>query len=332
MRKLFFKVALLVIPTLLFLYFLPILYYQNKGINKAILSKFSALYPLVKNKRCIVIAGDSRAERQLIPDLIEQKTGVKTVNIAVSSGDLISFLPYLHYFNPDSTTIVFSASSWQTNDGGITPGYFSLDTYIQLNFFQRLSIFKFNLKDYIEMEDQLLRNTFKDIFRDLSNNKKRYTYDPNVIHNKGFLAVNKYLPNQQILTKQSKNHTHKKNVHPWYQELDANGYRNQLFQKALATLGNSNFKVILYQPPVTKSFYISNKSNSIGAFESNYGFKLELVSKRYKNIHFINFYDHPLYFLNDSCFYDPQHLNYIGAKKFTDFITNQLLDVSTFNK
>jgi hypothetical protein len=324
MRKLFLKVALLVLPILFFLYFLPIFYYKNKGVNKEILSKFLDLYPLIKNKKCIVIAGDSRAERQLIPSIVEKNTGVKTINIAVSSGELISFMPYLNYFNPDSTTFIFSTSSWQINDGGISPGYFSLDAYIQLDLYERLSIYKFNLYDFIQMEDQLVRNSFKDIFRELTNTTKKYQYDQDVIHNKGFLAIHKYLKSTKAEFKWQKNR-HQKEQHPWYQNLKSQGFRSKLFDYAISTLGSTNFRVILYQPPVLRSFYTSNKTTEIGLFESRFGAKLSKHSKQFKNITVLNFYDKPLMFLTDSCFYDPQHLNFNGAKKFTNYISQQLL-------
>jgi hypothetical protein len=325
MRKLLVKLALLFLPIFIFLYFLPIFYYRNSGINKAILAKFSDLYPLIKNKKCIVIAGDSRAERQLIPSIIEKKTGIKTINLAVSSGELISFIPYLKYFNPDSTTFIFSVSSSQTNDGGVTPGYFSFEAYIQLNLFQRMSIFKYNLNYFLNMEDQLIRGTFKDFSRELTNNSKKYTYDKKIIRRNGFLGINKYLDKIQLSTCKSIKNKEKETNHPWYRDINANGYRNKLFQEALSTLGNSKFKIILYQPPVINSFYNSNKMNSIGKFESDFGTKIYHITKNYKNIRFFNFYDYPLDFLNDSCYYDAQHLNLKGAIQYSNFIANKIM-------
>ena len=82
-----------------------------------------------RNSKLIVFAGDSRAERQLIPKLISKKIGVKCINLGVSSGELISFFPYLKLFNQDSTLFVFSVSSFQINDKLVNPSYLSFDTY-----------------------------------------------------------------------------------------------------------------------------------------------------------------------------------------------------------
>ena len=56
-------------------------------------------------KTNIIIAGDSRAERQLIPKVIKSETGINTINIAVSDGDLISTIYSIKKFYSNSDII-----------------------------------------------------------------------------------------------------------------------------------------------------------------------------------------------------------------------------------
>ena len=323
MCKFLTKFLFFILPVFLVLYFVPKIYYFDKGIDKGIFGKFKDLYPLVRNKKSIIIAGDSRAERQLDPTIIEKETGIKTINIAISSGELVSFIPYLKYFNPDSTTFVFSTSSWQVNDGAVSNGYLSLDAYVKLNLLERLKLYRTNLNDFIIMEDNLIRSTFKDLFRDVIGIQKEYHYERNIIRDKGFLPIHKFIfsKSSRKIVKTVHNESEE---HPWYRNLHSNGCRNQLFNNSIEVLGKSNFKIFIYQPPVISAFFIGNKNGQVGDFESNFSKQLSKINSKHRNIRFYDFYNKPLNSLNDSSFYDPQHLNFLGANKFSTYIAKSI--------
>ena len=321
MLKFLSKILYFILPIYLCIYFVPKIYYSDKGIEKGVLAKFTDLYPLVKNKKCVVFAGDSRSERQIDPAVIERITGLKTINLAISSGELVSFLPYLKFFNPDSTLFVFSTSSWQTNDGAITPGYISLDSYVLLNFYQRLHLYKNNIVDLIKIEDRLIRSAFKDLFRGIFGNVKQFHYDSDIIKHLGFFGVNKPDLNKSFVKTESISKAKNvKSIHPWYRDLEKNGYRNLLFKDAIRQLGGSKFKIYMYQPPVDSSFYFSNWNTPIGKFENSFSKNISTACSKFKNITFLNFYDSRLSCLSDSLFYDPQHLNAKGARIFSSYI------------
>ncbi len=59
-------------------------------------------------------------------------------------------------------------------------------------------------------------------------------------------------------------------------------------------------------------------------FETNFSKQLFKIIDRRENIKFFDFFLNPINSLNDSSFYDPQHLNSSGAKKFS-FILGEVL-------
>ena len=296
-------------------------YYNiNNKLEKEILGKVNALKPHIKNKKCIVIAGDSRGERHLIPKEIERITGIKTINIAIPGGGLISYLPYLDEFNKDSTFFIFSASSWQINDDIIGPENMTLEPYLQLSLYQKIYLYKYNIKNLIYMEDQLIRSTCKDFYRNITNNTKEYKTSDKLIKSLGFYGVNK----KMNFTKMSTLLNSKKNL-VWYKNFKGDGFRFNLFKESIEKLKKSNFKMLIYQPDSSPLFKIKGKSNGMDFTEKQFSKKLKKLTENSENIKYIDFYNNPILSINDEYYYDPQHLNYNGAKMFTVFLTNEYL-------
>ena len=84
MQKFIIKLLIFSIPIIV-LYNIPKIkhYSFHNDINNKINS-------LIKNNNepLIIIGGDSRAERQVVPCILEEKFGLKTVNIGVNAGDI----------------------------------------------------------------------------------------------------------------------------------------------------------------------------------------------------------------------------------------------------
>ena len=67
---------------------------------------------LVHDDTEVIVAGDSRAERQVMPAIIERRTGWRTVNVATTAGDLItlSHAARRHGLPPAARVLIVSAS------------------------------------------------------------------------------------------------------------------------------------------------------------------------------------------------------------------------------
>ena len=71
----------------------------------------------------IIISGDSRAEFQIDPALLNQYTQKNCINVAESAFDLFSLTERLKISSLKNKTFVVSSSFWQINDGSIDKGY-----------------------------------------------------------------------------------------------------------------------------------------------------------------------------------------------------------------
>ena len=299
-------------------YFLVKYHTYDKGLNKELEYKVNQLVDSNRKSKLIVFAGDSRAERQLIPKLISKKLGVKCINLGVSSGELISFIPYLKLFNPDSTFFVFSVSSFQINDKLINSSYLSFDTYKSLNFYERYFLYRYNIIEFLKLEHLIFKYTFNRFIRSSQNSyspneeKKRMINELGYLKRDGFLKLN-YI--DSLIDKDK---------HFWYKEISSNGLRLKSFRSILDLINTLGYKSLLYQPPVSPIWHQKIRKTKIDRFEKYFSKFLGDFSRTKKNLHFLDFYNHTILDLTDSMFCDCQHLNVKGAIKFSDLMADSI--------
>lgn len=325
MKKLFIKIIYLIIfPIAIILIINPIhsIILHNKVLNDQLEEKLLQ-YPIDANTNNIIIAGDSRAERQLSPYIIKKITGINTINIATSSCDIVTlFAAIKKYYSSFSKSIfVISVSSFQINDGSIDKGYLSLKCFENLTLTDKISLYKINLLEMIRLEIELTKFDIKYLF-----NWQLY----NKIPNSKFCSIINYesgfFPQEGTL-----NHKYKyidleefTFTHPWYKNCKTNGARWLVLKKTLSEMGNINLHFILYQPPISPFWRFVTKNTFIDSTEKDYSQKLKIECNKYKNITFWDFYNNDIKFLNDSMYYDIQHLNKCGAEVFSNIISKKL--------
>ena len=315
MKQFIFKVIFFCLLFYFLIYFIIRDVNKKIGFNNELEYKVQELVKSAKKSKIIVLAGDSRAERQLIPRLISEKVGVKCVNLGVSSGELISFLPYLKLFNPDSTFFVFSVSSFQINDKVISPGYLSLDAYNAFNFFERCYLYRSNIHELLKMEQQLIKYTFNSLFR-----RGHNFYIPN--KEKKMMILNLgYLKRDCELKRNYLNSLFRKNRHIWYKDVYLYGNKLKLFKNAINIIAARGYKGIFYQPPICPSWKKIIKNSKIDRTEINFSNILRQCTKKKKNLYFFDFYSNPLIIFSDTMFCDAQHLNTQGAIPFSNLIS-----------
>lgn len=312
MRRFIIKVVLFSVLFYTTFYCLSKSINKNEGLDKELKFKIHKLLSITKNHKSIIIAGDSRAERQLIPKIISRKTGCKCINLGVSSGELVSFMPYLKLFNPDSTLFVFSLSSWQINDALTDYGYLSLDAYNQFNFFERCYLYRFNIRGLFKMEQQLIKNILR---------KSKYKPTPEkeiMLNDFGYLKMD------GIVNIKSLQIDYLKNRHIWYKSISSGGLRLRLFKTSIDKLCKNNFNCIIYQPPISPSWHKKIKNSKIDYFEKYFSNILKFNKIKSKRLQFLDFYNMPVQSLSDSMFCDAQHLNIKGALKFSNLMIDSI--------
>jgi len=290
---------------------------EDNCLSPEIESKIASL-KLRENDINIIITGDSRAERQLIPRFFLNKTGYHTINVAVPSLDLVTLLYAIKKHYKDSRNIfIVSVSSWQINDGAIDIGYLSDKCFQKMSLLERLHIFSKNLQDLNAMHKRLAKYFFAYFFKsDILLPK----IDDEIISENGFngktgnidfktddIEISKYLIN-----------------HPWYKRLSNNGIRSKIFEQAFRELGKIDSHFIIYTPPASPYWKKIIKNTSIEKSELYFAQKLEKMALEFNNIDFYDFYTTEIPELNDSMYYDPQHLNKDGASLFSSYLANLL--------
>ncbi len=261
----------------------------------------------------IIIAGDSRAERQLIPKMIESVTGLNTINISNSSCDLVTAQDLIEkYYSNGKFIFVISASSWQINDGSIIPGYLSDKCFEKLTFMEKRRIYKNNVPELFRLYVNMARNNIKTLIPKKvvrSRSAKsipEYGYvgfDGNITYMKSSFDIEQYF-----------------NRHGWYKDCKLDGARLRVFKDALKKISKMKYHFIIYQPPVSPYWKRITKNTFIDSAEIEYSGKLKKLVSQYDNIDFYDFYLQEDIELNDSMYYEYQHLNRKGSKVFSNKI------------
>lgn len=310
MRKFVLKfLKFLLAPVLLFLVVDSVinLLAKNNGLNELMESKIKAL-PIHKDKINIIIAGDSRAERQLIPKVIEEITGFNTINIAVSNGELVTVVETLkdHYATTDFITII-STSSFQTNDGAVDVGYLSKKCFQKASILDKFKLSDSNIVSSIKMYQRLI----KEVVLSLTNDYERC--EESLIKTKGYFAVSgnfKKFKSSFEIEKYIENHRH-------YKNLKNNGIRFEVFKESLKELNKLSRYSMILQPPLSPYGKKITKDTKIEKAEITFSRRLDSLVKENDYVKLQDFYSKELLSLPDSLYYDYYHLNSAGAKVYS---------------
>ena len=265
----------------------------------------------------LIIAGDSRAERQLIPALFESELDFETVNIAKDVGDVIS-LVYANkkYEFADSNKIfVMCLSSLLTNDGAYKNWFMSQASMTEIGLVKRILLFK---NDYIE-------NWYRRIgliWEDLINDKRGIVLSQeDILKSKGYVLIDKQLDIESF----SKNSLNLKTTeHLWYRKPNNYGIRKTVFEKSIEQFSKTGAKIVIIQSPMAPAWRSYIGENYMHQLELDHSKALVELASKYKNIWAIDFYTKQPSMFTDDLFYNATHLNKKGAVTFTETVIDSL--------
>ncbi|MFC1549769.1 hypothetical protein ACFL46_00565 [Candidatus Neomarinimicrobiota bacterium] len=325
MSKFAIRLIVFCLPFILIMYF-P--HFTNVIFDNELDMKFRTFMPDPSAVN-IVIAGDSRAERALIPKIFEDRTGLETTNIAKGVCDLMTLYKAFEKYDlaQSEQLFVVSASIWQANDGAVDKGYISINELMEIPVWGQILMLHGEYFASVE-------NRLKLFWEEITGKRKHYNFkqDDIRLRTQGFLGVDSIL-NPETITNVSLNPD--STQHYFYKRLNINGYRKQVIQKALKLLSKTKSKFLIYQPPASPLWHYHTKDSFIDKAEREYSTFLENEIDAYENIQFIDFYEYQNPKLDDSKFYDLQHVNITGAEIFTSIvidslITRQMIDKGDF--
>jgi hypothetical protein len=257
----------------------------------------------------IIVCGDSRADRQIDPAVIKSKTNLNVINIAATGQDFYTWSKALQAAGVKNKTIVISASFFQINDGANEFPLFNLGTFADMNFRQKIKMYRHNPVDFILMQTKLA-------FHVLFGKKQDYIFG-NFQRRLNVDYFKQDCKRFEINSGWFKNHS-------WYKSPVTNGVKLDFLNKALTNISKlENCKVLIYNGPVSNSFM--QFAGNILFWERDYDRIMATLCKNY-NISYMTF-------LNDSTirddrfYYDAQHLCSIGAFEFSNKMAEILISI-----
>lgn len=315
MRKFIIKTTIFLIP---FIVIMNIPKCTNYIFKTELKAKINTLVD-DNSKQMIIVCGDSRAERHIIPSIIEDRLGIKTVNIAINLGDLDMYYYALKEYDlvHPKNVLVISTSSWQTNDNIINEWIISHANVTHISFIDKIKLFK---KDYINMLHERLRRILKELFR--IDSKKVLSPNDIRIKTKGFYGVEGFVNREELLARDLYKDGPRMD---WYLGGEHDGIRKKVFKEVVGLIAGLNMKTIIIQPPVSPTWREKTKNTYIDSIETNHSNLLLQIANQYSNVACIDFYQGNHKTDHDSMFYNSLHLNYKGAEIFTNTLVDSLI-------
>jgi hypothetical protein len=276
---------------------------------------------LINTNVRIIIAGDSRAEVQLIPLQFEKELHEGTINIGLPACDLATIYNLLksRKLLEKKKTIVISTSIFQINDNIDDIGYISSPLICRLSLIEKTRMFYKRpeklFQAYTRAETSLLNRVINRPF--LKNASSLYSSE------KGFRAVQ----GEVVATNIYKISLDPgKTQHPWYKNIRLNGAKWRIFKDILDHLGRDPVHVILFQPPASPVWKQHTKGSFIEKAEQEYIEMLDRQVSQYSNIVLFDFYNHSDGLKNEH-FFDSQHLNETGAGIFSEMFISKMRSI-----
>ncbi|MSO55889.1 MAG: hypothetical protein EXQ55_03060 [Acidobacteria bacterium] len=261
---------------------------------------------LMRDDTAVIIAGDSRAERQVVPAVVEASTGWRAANVATNGGDMVTVANAVkrHGVPPAGRVLIISASLFQVNDGAIDPGYISTACLLNMTALERVSIYADRLGSPWSPLD----------FKFVEGPPAALTGAR--LREHGFLGIdtNLSLPLPKVLL----------NSHPWYRSVSLHGARWRIFKEALGRLTAFGLRTYIFQPPVSPAWRAYTAGTFVDKAEQEFADMLRVETMEYANVRFLDFYSTPDARLGNDKFYDIQHLNRVGAEQFTEILMAQV--------
>lgn len=261
---------------------------------------------LVTDETRVIVAGDSRAERQVMPSVIAARTGWRTANVATSAQDLVTLSNALKRHHPPAAArvLIVSVSMFQINDGAIDGGYLSTASLLNMTTWERARIYA----DRLGSPWSPLAFQFVD--------GPAAVVAPALLRQRGFVGSDKrlLLPLSKMLL----------NEHPWYRKISLHGARWRIFRHSLAQVAASGLRVYLFQPPVSPAWRAYTAGTFVDTAEREFAGMLRAETAGYVNVRFLDFYSAPDPRLGNGAYYDIQHLNVTGASAFTAMLIDRI--------
>ncbi|MDQ5955137.1 MAG: hydrolase family protein [Patescibacteria group bacterium] len=252
----------------------------------------------------VIVAGDSRAQSNIIPRVLDAELKTNTANVAVGVGLLYQTVDALKKADAlnHQSLIIISVSSYQISDG------FVLDADpidVEVIAHKQWGVQKImDARNYFDNQYDYYFNRLKTFLRpDVS--------DPERMSEEVFAAKG-YTEKKGLFASTSGPNT----TDEVYQNVTVGGVKQKKFEEALRTLGATNDTVVIIEPPYAPSAWRAYDGTNAKTTEEQFADIIHSAIAPYPNMHMKHYALTPTT-LQDSAFADSVHLNKAGAEIFT---------------
>lgn len=259
----------------------------------------------------IIVAGDSRAELNVIPSVLDSELNTHSVNIAVGVGLLYPTVEALQKAGAlnHHSLIIISVSSYQISDGFVLDADpIDLEVIARKPWgLQKIT----DARNYFDNQYDYYFNRLKTFLRpDVSNPEHM---------NSDVLAAKGYTEKKGLFVAAPGPNTSDE----VYQNVSHGGVKQQRFEAALKMLGETNDTIVIIEPPYAPSAWKAYDGTNAQQTEEQFAASIQQTIAPYPNMHFIN-YTLASSTLRDEHFADPVHLNKVGAETFTTLLARDV--------
>lgn len=269
---------------------------------------------LLEGRPEVIFAGDSRAQRQLVPTVFnaEDPAGRTAVNIAAESADVLALLDLVDQYPGvfAEASLLLSVSANQVNDGAVSGGSFSPAMISRMSVAQQLLWF---FPEHLDVLSVYYRRSFKYLRKAWTGRLKAGEEDRATL---GFRPIDKQW---QVDGFDFQRHI---SAHPWYRSWRTGGYKQRLFESALLELKAKVGHLAVFSGPIAPSYRQAAAGGELMRNEFDFEDILRQFCREY-DIAFHSYVADPRF--GDRDFYDPFHLNRGGAETLTRVVSAELL-------
>lgn len=265
----------------------------------------------------IIVAGESQAEADVVPNILQKLTGLPAVNVSVGNGTLNEIYDALlrsTALSQQKKLLIIGVNSYEINDHyddnqilfkkiiGQMPFGIEKLRY-EYKYYHALALFYLNnFKNFIRLNIRDTGHMDAATFARGGNSSNTAILQPHPLETTD--------PND-----------------PWYTDIKTGGLKQEAFVTALTELGKTPHTIVIYIAPIAPSRRASLAGIDVPT-ETNFIHVIRTTIAPYPNMHFFDFRSEPIPTLTDTEFMDYFHLNDKGATIFTTLLSKHLREDS----
>jgi len=313
--KLFCKIALVLAPFGLLFLFISLRTPYITYIEQArVEDKIQQLVVRAPQAPQAIIAGDSRAEDNVIPALFTQQSGLSLANVG-SGGEILSqayeALAASKALN-QHRLIIMSVSIYNIGDGMLDA------VHDDPRIINKEPWGRQKIKDILSYA-----HAFADYYIEHFKNTLRFDTPDNIHISTALLATGGYDAQDSTLVVPAGSTPPNPDT-SWYNDARSGGLHQEEFVQSLQKLGDSNDTIVIYIGPIAPLWKESSEPANIQAADQQFAKVIEQAIAPYPNMHFIDFQDQNNPTMQNDMFADRVHLNATGAAAFTTLLVDTL--------